>query len=144
MTNSAKLEFCVLMHGACVLVDLQFLKEHTQRYQVPAWKPPGSLPLLRIVAYDADVGTNAEIQFALAGRKTENERYKIDPSTGEIFALQPLKIGEDYEVVVRDAFCLSYRAAKAPSLFQLTTCLVVGESLGSGRLFPEEDAPHRD
>ncbi|OWA49788.1 Fat-like cadherin-related tumor suppressor-like protein [Hypsibius exemplaris] len=93
-------------HVVVAVQDVQdsavaFLKEHTQRYQVPAWKTPGSLPLLRIVAFDTDVGTNAEIRFALAGRKTENDRYKIDSSTGEIFALQPLKIGEDYEVVIK-------------------------------------------
>ncbi|GAU98557.1 hypothetical protein RvY_09686-2 [Ramazzottius varieornatus] len=78
-----------------------FLKEHLQRYVVPSWKPPKALPLFRIIAFDTDVGTNAAIQFSLVGKKTENERYRIDAKTGEVFAVQALNVGDDYNVVVK-------------------------------------------
>lgn len=52
------------------------------------------------MAFDSDIGTNAEIRFALVGKKIENERYRIDAKTGEVFGVLPLSVGEDYNVMV--------------------------------------------
>lgn len=127
-----------------------FLKEHLQRYVVPAWKPPKALPLFRIIAFDTDVGTNAAIQFSLVGKKTENERYRIDAKTGEVFAVQALNVGDDYNVVVSGTGLSSMKLPRQKSnchfnikYYGHTTMRATGKGVGPGRHHAQEDAPDR-
>ncbi|XP_055333667.1 fat-like cadherin-related tumor suppressor homolog [Paramacrobiotus metropolitanus] len=131
--------------------SVSFLKEHVQRYVVPAWKPPKALPLFRVIAFDTDIGNNAEIRFSLTGKKVENERYRIDTQTGEVFAAQPLNVGEDYNVVVKasdpedsaqkktlrvvlEASAIPGSTTKPPQVTPTTASVTVSETSAVGHL----------
>lgn len=53
---------------------------------------------------DADAGPNAELKYGLGGKKADGESFRIDAKTGEVFAVQTLNVGEDYQITVSTAY----------------------------------------
>lgn len=82
-------------------LDLQY------RVRVPRL-PAADLQLgvFRVVAYDRDIGPNADIEYSIAGgngrgkRGVEN-RFRIDSRTGMIYAEEQLERNGQYDIQVR-------------------------------------------
>jgi len=88
-------------------LDLQY------RVRVPRLRTQDlQLGVYRVVAYDRDVGRNAEIEYSISGgsnsrgkRGVEN-RFRIDSRTGMIYAEQRLERDAQYDLQVCHTFCV--------------------------------------
>ena len=68
--------------------------------------PPGTydIPLYRVLAFDDDVGPNADIDYSIkTGRG--NGRFKINPKTGVITSQKDFESGMQYDLTVRLFVC---------------------------------------
>jgi len=79
------------------------------QYRVRVPRLPASdlhLGVYRVVAYDNDVGSNADIEYSIAGSNSRgkrgiNHRFRIDRKTGMIYAEEPLENNAQYDLQVR-------------------------------------------
>lgn len=56
-------------------------------------------PLYRVVAYDLDIGANADLDYSL--KDTKGNRFRIHPKTGMIYSQRRFERGENYDITVR-------------------------------------------
>jgi len=78
------------------------------QYRVRVARLPAShlhLGVYRVVAYDRDVGPNAELEYSIAGggnrgKRGINDRFSIDARTGMIYARQQLERNGQYDLQV--------------------------------------------
>ena len=74
--------------------------ERSYRVRIPEM-PPGTydIPLYRVLAFDDDVGPNADIDYSIkTGRG--NGRFKINPKTGVITSQKDFEAGMQYDLTV--------------------------------------------
>ena len=74
--------------------------ERSYRVRIPDM-PPGTydIPLYRVLAFDDDVGPNADIDYSIkTGRG--NGRFKINPKTGVITSQKDFEAGTQYDLTV--------------------------------------------
>ena len=79
--------------------------ERSYRVRIPDM-PPGTydIPLYRVLAFDDDVGPNADIDYSIkTGRG--NGRFKINPKTGVITSQKDFESGMQYDLTV--SMCIS-------------------------------------
>ena len=78
------------------------------QYRVRVPRLPASdlhLGVYRVVAYDNDVGPNADIEYSIAGgngrgKRGVDQRFRIDRKTGMIYAEEPLESNGQYDLQV--------------------------------------------
>ena len=57
------------------------------------------MPFSRVIAFDPDVGDNADIDYSIKSGKG-NGRFKIHPKTGMIYSERDFTVGSRYDLAV--------------------------------------------
>ncbi|XP_063909335.1 fat-like cadherin-related tumor suppressor homolog isoform X4 [Zophobas morio] len=57
-------------------------------------------PVFRVLAYDRDAGANSEIRYSIKSGKGKS-KFKIDNSTGMVYAQKGFEPGQEYELNIR-------------------------------------------
>jgi len=78
------------------------------QYRVRVPRLPASdlhLGVYRVVAYDRDIGPNADIEYSIAGgnnrgKRGVEQRFRIDSKTGMIYAEEQLERNGEYDMQV--------------------------------------------
>ncbi|XP_023289907.1 fat-like cadherin-related tumor suppressor homolog isoform X2 [Orussus abietinus] len=58
--------------------------------------------ILRVLAYDKDIGVNGKIQYSIKGGRGKG-KFKIHPDTGMVTAQRGFEAGQEYEMMIRAA-----------------------------------------
>ena len=78
------------------------------QYRVRVPRLPASdlhLGVYRVMAYDRDIGPNADIEYSIAGgnnrgKRGVEQRFRIDSKTGMIYAEEQLERNGEYDMQV--------------------------------------------
>ncbi|XP_050293822.1 fat-like cadherin-related tumor suppressor homolog isoform X3 [Anthonomus grandis grandis] len=92
--NDARGKYLDDFDGADAAVELEPWESHTQKDFA------GLEPALRVLAFDKDIGANAELYYQIKSGKGRS-KFKIDNTTGMVYAQKGFEPGQEYELNIK-------------------------------------------